>query len=94
MARNLIVFSDGTGNRGGKTRGTNVWRLYNLVDRHTTDPEQRTIYDDGVGTESFKPLKILGGAFGWGLSRNIRRLYTFLVKNYNVSGLALRKHGI
>lgn len=83
MARNLIVFSDGTGNSGGKTRGTNVWRLYNLVDIHSTYPEQRTFYEDGVGTEEFKLLRTLGGAFGWGLSRNLRRLYTFLVKNYD-----------
>lgn len=82
MSRNLLVFSDGTGNRGGITRGTNVWRLYNLVDIHSATPEQRAIYDDGVGSEDFKPLKILGGAFGLGLSRNIRQLYTFLVTNY------------
>jgi hypothetical protein len=59
-----------------------VWRLYNLVDIHSSTPEQRAIYDDGIGTEDFKPLKVLGGAFGWGLSRNIRELYTFLVTNY------------
>ncbi|NIR60240.1 MAG: DUF2235 domain-containing protein, partial [Gammaproteobacteria bacterium] len=38
--RNLLLFSDGTGNRGGKTRGTNVWRLYNALDRHGSSPEQ------------------------------------------------------
>ena len=27
--KNIAVFSDGTGNRGGETRCTNVWRLYN-----------------------------------------------------------------
>ena len=34
MARNIVVCMDGTGNRGGKTRGTNVWRIFNSVDRH------------------------------------------------------------
>ena len=36
---------------------------------------QVTFYDDGVGSESFKPLRILGGAAGYGLSRNVRQLY-------------------
>ncbi|MYN68507.1 MAG: DUF2235 domain-containing protein [Acidobacteria bacterium] len=30
-AKNIVVCSDGTGNRGGKTRGTNVWRIFNAV---------------------------------------------------------------
>ena len=28
-------------------------------------------YDDGVGTSMFKPRAILGGAFGFGLKRNV-----------------------
>lgn len=87
MAKNIILCSDGTGNRGGKLLGTNVWRLFKAVDLHghESDPTksaQITFYDDGVGTEDFKLFKLLGGAFGWGLSRNIRQLYAFLVKNY------------
>lgn len=39
-------------------------------------------YDDGVGTEELKPLKLLGGAFGWGLARNVRNLYKQLVRVY------------
>ena len=33
MAKNIVICSDGTGNRGGKTRDTNVWRVFNAVDR-------------------------------------------------------------
>ncbi|MYN68399.1 MAG: DUF2235 domain-containing protein [Acidobacteria bacterium] len=51
MPKNIVVCSDGTGNRGGKTRGTNVWRIFNAVDRHSSDVEQVTYYDDGVGTD-------------------------------------------
>jgi hypothetical protein len=80
--KNIILCSDGTGNSGGKTRGTNVWRIYNVIDRFHSSVEQVTFYDDGVGTENLKWLKLLGGAFGWGLSRNIRQLYSFLVMNY------------
>jgi hypothetical protein len=44
--------------------------------------EQIAFYDDGVGTSSFKPLAILGGAFGWGLKRNVLDIYKFLCANY------------
>ena len=73
MGRNLILCSDGTGNSGGKTRGTNVWRIYNAVDRHRHpgEVEQLAFYDDGVGTQGVKFLRLLGGAFGLGLSRNV-----------------------
>ena len=47
--------------------------------------EPVAIYDDGVGTSSFKPLAILGGAFGWGLKRNILDLYKFVCRNYQSS---------
>ena len=81
MAKNIIMCSDGTGNRGGKSHGTNVWRLFKALDR-TPASKQVAFYDDGVGTEDFKLVRALGGAVGWGLSRNIRELYTFLVRNY------------
>ncbi len=80
MAKSLIVFSDGTNNKGGVTHDTNVWRLNQMVDRSRGD--QCTFYDDGVGTQDIAPLKIIGGAFGWGLSANIREAYSFLARNY------------
>ena len=82
MAKNIVVCSDGTGNSGGKRRGTNVWRIFNAVDRNREDCEQITYYDDGVGTHNIRLLRLLGGAFGWGLSRNIREAYEFLSLNY------------
>ena len=87
--KNIVLCSDGTGNSGGKGHGTNVWRLFNAVDQavpvgrdEDAGPLQIAFYDDGVGTQRFKLLKLFGGAFGFGLSRNIRELYTFLVNNY------------
>ena len=82
MAKNIVICSDGTGNRGGKTRGTNVWRIFNAVDHHNGNPEQVTYYDDGVGTQGVRWVRLLTGAFGWGLSRNIREAYAFLAMNY------------
>ncbi len=86
MVKNIILLSDGTGNSAGKLRKTNVWRLYQALDLSTPpkpgQPRQIACYDDGVGTSAFMPLALLGGAFGWGLKRNVLDLYTFLCRNY------------
>ncbi len=80
VPRNLVVVSDGTGNSAAQLQKTNVWRLYEALDLSAGD--QLAIYDDGVGTASFKPLAILGGVFGYGLKRNVLDLYMFLCRNY------------
>ncbi|MGI9505980.1 MAG: DUF2235 domain-containing protein [Geminicoccaceae bacterium] len=78
--RNIVLLSDGTGNSSAKLNKTNVWRLYQALD--LAGDKQIAFYDDGVGTSGFKPLKLLGGLFGWGLSRNIRDLYLQLCDHY------------
>lgn len=86
--KNIILCSDGTGNSGGKGRGTNVWHMFLSIDQHgqEVEPEknrpQVAFYDDGVGTSSVRIKEIIGGALGIGLGRNIRQLYTSLCKNY------------
>ncbi len=59
---------------------TNVWRLFQALD--LTNSRQVAMYDDGVGSSSFKPLAVLGGIVGWGLKRNVLDLYMFLCRNY------------
>ncbi len=76
----IIVLSDGTGNSASAVWRTNVWRVYQALD--LTNGRQVALYDDGVGTSSFKPLAIAGGAFGWGLKRNVLDLYGFICRNY------------
>src|SRR5690606_3305867 len=65
---------------------TNVWRLYRAIDTAeavpAAQPRQVVTYEDGVGTSSFKPLALLGGAFGVGLKRNVLELYRFVCLNY------------
>ena len=80
MPKNIILLSDGTGNGAAKLNKTNVWRLYDTLDLHRDD--QIAFYDDGVGSQEFILLKLLGGAFGVGLKRNVRQLYKFLCRNY------------
>jgi uncharacterized protein (DUF2235 family) len=79
--KNIVLLSDGTGNSAAKLFKTNVWRLYLALDL-TDETRQIAYYDDGVGTSSFRPLALLGGAFGWGLKRNVIDLYAFLCRNY------------
>lgn len=77
MPRRLCVFFDGTWNNG-KDR-TNVIRLCESVaSRGRDDPTQPVFYDSGVGTNWYD--RITGGAFGRGLSENIREGYACIAK--------------
>jgi uncharacterized protein (DUF2235 family) len=85
MGKNIVLLADGTGNSEASPFKTNVWRLYQAVDTQTPGPgevEQVAFYDNGVGTETFKPLQMLGLALGIGVARNVKSLYTFLCRNY------------
>ena len=78
--RKIVLFSDGTGNSSGKANKTNVWRMFKALNQ--TNADQLAKYDDGVGTSSIKFLAAIGGAFGWGLKRNVIDLYKFVCRNY------------
>ncbi len=83
MPKNIVVCSDGTGNSGGRSDGTNVWRIRQAVS--TSDDkslQQVVIYNDGVGTEGFRPLAILGLAFSYGVTRDLETLYERLMRVY------------
>jgi uncharacterized protein (DUF2235 family) len=80
MSRNVVLLSDGTGNSSAKVWRTNVWRTFEALDLSGSD--QVAFYDDGVGTSSFKPWAVLGGAFGFGLKRNVIDIYKFACRNY------------
>ena len=87
--KNIILCADGTGNNDVKARGTNVFKLYEAIDRNghksdSTATPQVAFYDDGVGTSKFIPLRLLGGAVGWGFSQNIKDLYTELAHAYEL----------
>lgn len=86
MSRNIVLFSDGTGNSAAKLFRTNVWRTYQAVDladpQNPKEPRQFAFYDDGVGTSSFRPLALIGGAIGIGLARNVKDIYGYLCRIY------------
>lgn len=83
MSKNIVLCSDGTGQAGGQGFVSNVWHVFKAVDRHKAGDEQVAFHVDGVGTEKNKYMRAIGGAFGWGLSEDIRLLYAALVRSYD-----------
>ena len=89
-AKNIVVCADGTGNKGGYSPDSNVYKVYKAVDKNYSGSstngadvsEQIVFYDNGVGTESNKYLRALFGAFGFGFGQNVRDLYKYLARNY------------
>lgn len=86
MAKRLVVCCDGTWNRpdqlaGGVAAPTNVTKVALAVAREDSDGIAQLLhYEPGVGTRRLE--RVRGGAFGVGLSRNVRSCYRFLVENY------------
>jgi uncharacterized protein (DUF2235 family) len=77
MPKNIVVFSDGTGQDGGEKSCTNVYRLFNLVEDRT--PRQVTFYDRGVGTGTRLATGLVGGR---GFARNVHDCYRFIFEHY------------
>jgi uncharacterized protein (DUF2235 family) len=81
-----VVCCDGTWNRPdhldrGIAAPTNVSKLaLGVATEDAEGDEQLLYYQPGVGTRRFE--RIRGGAFGLGLSRNVRDCYRFLVESY------------
>jgi uncharacterized protein (DUF2235 family) len=84
--KRLIVCCDGTWNTpdqlsSGRPSPTHVTRLaLAIAPTDSSGVEQRMFYHRGVGTTRWE--RIRGGAFGLGLSRNVRDCYRFLVANF------------
>ena len=78
MGKNIIVFSDGTAQDGGRDLNTNVYKLFNMVEDRTD--KQIAFYDRGLGTGW---RKITGNLFGMGMSKNILDCYEFIFENYS-----------
>lgn len=85
--KNIVVLSDGTGNSAAKITKTNVWRLYEALDleksANSKQINQLAFYDDGVGTGGSQFIRAIGGAFGYGMARNVRQLYAELCRHYD-----------
>lgn len=98
MPKNVVIYSDGTGQDGGarpEQRISNVYKLYRATRVHpenAIDPSQQVcFYDPGLGTEldatTFtRPVrtieKLLASVTGRGITQNIAECYEFLINHY------------
>jgi uncharacterized protein (DUF2235 family) len=98
MPKNIVVFSDGTGQDGGarpEQRVSNIYKMYRVSRDHADtaiDPSQQVVfYDAGLGTDigttAFTgPVrfvqKLLGSVTGAGIKRNIADCYEFIVNHH------------
>ena len=78
MSKNIVVFSDGTGQEGGKGHNTNVYKLFNMLENRTS--RQVAFYDRGIGSRWRR--KISGNVGGGGMSYNIRECYRFIFDHF------------
>ena len=77
----IVLLADGTGNAAASVWRTNVWRIFESLER--TAHSQIVHYDDGIGTSSFLPDWIFGLMFGKGLKAKVLHFYEFLCRTYS-----------
>jgi uncharacterized protein (DUF2235 family) len=81
VPKRLVMCCDGTWNTADQKCPTNVTKVALAVAPDDgKGVQQRVFYHDGVG--SSRSERLTGGAFGFGLSRNVRDTYRFIVENY------------
>jgi len=87
MPKRLVIFCDGTWNapdqaHNGTACPTNIAKLAAAVtQKDSSGKPQRIYYHRGVGTGPWYD-RLAGGAFGVGLSDNIRHVYRFLIEEF------------
>ncbi|MGR3341669.1 MAG: DUF2235 domain-containing protein [Paracoccaceae bacterium] len=79
MGKNIVIFSDGTGQDGGVGPDSNVYKLFKSIENRTQN--QIAFYDSGLGTELRPWTGKLGGA---GITKNILECYQFIFDNFEV----------
>lgn len=98
MSKNIVIYSDGTGQDGGarpEQRISNIYKMYRVSRNHAdtaVDPAKQVVfYDAGLGTDIgatafIAPLrfvqKMLGSVAGDGIKRNIADCYEFILNHY------------
>lgn len=89
--KNIIIFSDGTGQYGGvmpDQRLSNIYKMYRAMrpgNQTGIDPaEQIAYYDPGLGSGELggRVRNILAAAFGTGISENIVDCYEAILRHY------------
>jgi uncharacterized protein (DUF2235 family) len=87
MSKNVVICCDGTGNEFG-AQNSNVVKFYMMM---VCNQAQIAYYHPGVGTMSARAAltglgkwwtKVIGLAFGYGISDNIADAYQFLMRTF------------
>ena len=79
--KRIVLACDGTWSRRDQAEPTNVVRLSEQVaDRDADGVEQLVHYQAGVGTRFGE--RVLGGLFGYGLSREVLEAYALVVDHF------------
>ena len=87
MPKNMVICCDGTGNEFGDQK-SNVVKLYKMLVCNQT---QIAYYHPGVGTMGARSAltgigkwwtRVIGLAFGYGISDNVADAYQFLMRNF------------
>ncbi|MCR9104439.1 MAG: DUF2235 domain-containing protein [Gammaproteobacteria bacterium] len=79
--KRIVVLSDGTWNDPQDKNPTNVMRMARAIKPVDSKGDKQIVfYDWGVGSYDDK---VLGGAVGLGMQKNIQDGYRFIVQNYN-----------
>lgn len=87
MPKNIVICCDGTGNEFGE-QNSNVVKLYKML---ICNPDQVAYYHPGVGTMGARNAltrigkwwtRIIGLAFGYGISDNVADAYQFLMSTF------------
>src|SRR6185437_84366 len=98
MPKNIVIFSDGTGQDGGvhpEQRLSNIYKMYRascVSSENSIKPdEQVAFYDPGLGTDASatgitsvakRIRKLLSSATGLGITTNIADCYEFIINHY------------
>ncbi|CAB4920422.1 unannotated protein [freshwater metagenome] len=98
MPKNIVIFSDGTGQDGGvrpEQRMSNIFKMYRATrpgPDSDIDPEQQVVfYDPGLGTDAGATGltsirrglgKLLSSVTGRGITTNIVDCYEFIINHY------------
>lgn len=90
-AKNILIFSDGTGQYGGivpDQRLSNIYKMYRAMrpgaDTGIDPARQVAYYDPGLGSGELggRVRNVLAAAFGTGISENIVDCYEAIIRHY------------
>jgi Uncharacterized alpha/beta hydrolase domain (DUF2235) len=79
--KNIVLFSDGTGNSAGKLFRTNVWRLYTNLD--LSNPEKQIAVWDTVAAYGMPIAELTRGIDDW--------IWPLSMPNYQLSTRSCRR---